>query len=62
MNNLCRHLSASLALFLCTLAGAETLEPEIESSPVAMIAFFVLFVGFCAGFAWMVWRKKDNKE
>jgi len=44
------------------LVGAETLEPVIESSPIATIAFLVLFVGFCAGFAWMVWRKKEKKN
>jgi hypothetical protein len=22
----------------------------------------VLFVGFCIGFAWMVWRKKEDKK
>jgi preprotein translocase subunit SecG len=24
--------------------------------------FVVLFVGFCVVFAWMVWRKKDDKK
>jgi hypothetical protein len=56
------YLSTLLALFVCTSVRAETLEPKIESSPVAMIVFFVIFVGFCAGFAWMVWRKKDKKS
>jgi len=56
------YLSTLLALFFCTSVGAETLEPVIESSPIATIAFLVLFVGFCAGFAWMVWRKKDKKN
>jgi len=56
------YLSTLPALFLCTSVGAETLEPKIESSPVAMIVFFVIFVGFCAGFAWMVWRKKEKKN
>lgn len=57
-----KYLFGSPVSLLCTSLRAETLEPAIESSPVAMIAFIVLFVGFCAGFAWMVWRNKDKKK
>jgi hypothetical protein len=57
-----KYLSASIAMLLCTSVRAESLEPAIESSPIATIAFIVLFVGFCAGFAWMVWRNRDKKK
>ena len=59
MNN---FASACIASLLCATAHAEALEPPVESSPIATIAFIVLFVGFCVGFAWMVWRNKDKKE
>jgi hypothetical protein len=56
-----RYLFGCIASLLGASVRAETLEPAIESSPIATIAFIVLFVGFCAGFAWMVWRKKDKE-
>ena len=57
-----KYASACMAFLLCATAHAEALEPPIESSPLATIAFIVLFVGFCVGFAWMVWRNKGKKK
>ena len=57
-----RHVFGSIALSFAAQVRAETLEPAIESSPIATVAFIVVFVGFCAGFAWMVWRNRDNKK
>jgi len=41
-------------------AHAQTPEPPVQSNTLATIIFLVLFVGFCAGFVWMVWRNKDK--
>ena len=34
----------------------------MESSPIATIVFIALFVAFCVGFAWLVWRNKGDKK
>lgn len=62
-----RFLSGCIPALVCLSAHAEIPpEPPIESNPVGLIIFGVLFVGFCVGFMWMVWRKakgsKDKKE
>jgi hypothetical protein len=58
-----RFLPGLLALPLSAFALNEPPpEPPLESNPVGTIIFVVLFVGFCAGFAWMVWRNKGKKE
>ena len=57
-----RFLAALIALLPLAPALAQAPEPPVESHPIGTIVFIVLFVGFCVGFAWMVWRNKDNKE
>ena len=58
-----RFLVALLALPLAALAQSQAApEPPLEAHPVGTIVFVVLFVGFCVGFAWMVWRKKEDKK
>jgi hypothetical protein len=56
-----RFLPGFIALSLLLPAHAQTPEPPVESNTLSTIIFLVLFVGFCAGFVWMVWRNK-NKE
>ncbi len=49
-----------IALLMFASAHAQTPEPPVQSNTLATIIFLVLFVGFCAGFVWMVWRNKDK--
>jgi len=64
-----RFLSGlSLLLFYCS-AHAQTAAadvPDEPTNPIGLIIFGVLFVGFCAGFVWMVYsadkKKKAKKE
>ena len=56
-----RFLAGSIASHLLASARAQAPEPAVEPNTLATVAFLVLFVGFCVGFAWMVWRKKDKK-
>ena len=55
-----RFLAGSISSFLFASAQAQAPEPAGESNTLATVVFLVLFVGFCVGFAWMVWRKKDK--
>ena len=55
-----RFLPGFIAFSLLLPAHAQTPEPPVESNTVGTIIFLVLFVGFCAGFVWMVWRNKDK--
>lgn len=57
-----RYLFGSIPFLLCTSVRAEAVEPAIEPHPLATIVFIVLFVGFCVGFAWMVWRNRDKEK
>jgi len=58
-----RLLAGLYALPLSVLAQSQTApEPQIEPHPIGTLVFVVLFVGFCAVFAWMVWRNKGKKE
>lgn len=56
-----RLLAGSIATFLFASAHAQAPEPAVEPNTLGMAVFLVLFVGFCLGFVWMVWRKKDKK-
>jgi hypothetical protein len=56
-----RFLTGSIACFLLGSAHAQAPEPAVEPNTLATSIFLVLFVGFCVGFVWMVWRKKDKK-
>ncbi|TMH49351.1 MAG: hypothetical protein E6H50_08865 [Betaproteobacteria bacterium] len=55
-------LAVSIASFLSASAHAQAPEPAVEPNTLATAIFLVLFVGFCAGFVWMVWRNKDKKK
>jgi threonine/homoserine/homoserine lactone efflux protein len=59
-----RILSAwiTFALALSAHAQSPVVEPPPEFNAVGTIIFGVLFVGFCVGFMWMVWRKDKNKK
>jgi len=57
-----RFLAGSISSFLFASAHAQAPEPAAESNTLATVVFLVLFVGFCLGFAWMVWRKKDKEK
>lgn len=54
------RLLSGTALFLWlsyALAQSGTApEPPPESHPIALIVFGVLFVGFCVGIVWLIWR------
>jgi hypothetical protein len=58
-----RFLSGVLALLPLTAAAIEAqAEPPVEAHPIGTLVFVVLFVGFCVVFAWMVWKKKEDKK
>ncbi len=57
-----RLLAGSIAAFLFASTRAQAPEPAVEPNTLATVIFLVLFVGFCAGFVWMVWRNKDKKK
>ena len=57
-----RFLAGAIASFLFASAYAQTPEPAVEPNTLATAIFLVLFVGFCVGFAWMVWRNKDKDK
>ncbi len=56
-----KFLTGSITSFLFASAHAQAPEPAVEPNTLATAIFLVLFVGFCAGFVWMVWRNKDKK-
>lgn len=57
-----KRLLPGFLAFLSASALAQEPEPPLESHPIGMIVFVVLFVGFCVVFAWMVWRNKDKEK
>ena len=58
-----RFLSGVLALLPLTAAAIDAQpEPPVEAHPIGTLIFVVLFVGFCVVFAWMVWKKKEDKK
>ena len=57
-----RFLAGSIASFPFASALAQAPEPAVEPNTLATAIFLVLFVGFCVGFAWMVWRNRDKKK
>lgn len=63
-----RFLSGlSLFLFCCSVyaqTAAANAPEEPVASPMGLIIFGVLFVGFCVGFIWMVYSadKKKTKQ
>jgi hypothetical protein len=57
-----RILPGLIALLPLAAFADAPAEPPLEPHPMATIVFIVLFVGFCVVFAWMVWRKKEDKK
>ena len=58
-----RFLSGVIALLPVAAAAMDAApEPPVEAHPIGTLVFIVLFVGFCVVFAWMVWRKKEDKK
>ena len=57
-----RFLPGFIAFSLLLPAHAQAPEPPAEFNTLGTIIFVVLFVGFCAGFTWMVWRNKDKEK
>ena len=58
-----RILSTWIALSpLSAHAQTPAVEPSVDFNPVGTIIFGVLFVGFCIGFVWMVWRNRDKDK
>jgi len=51
-------LSAGSA-FAQTSSAAEA--PVETSGPLSAIVFGILFVGFCVGVVWMMWRSEKKK-
>jgi hypothetical protein len=47
---------------VCAHAQTQALEPAAEFNTLGTIIFGVLFVGFCIGFVWMVWRNRDKEK
>ena len=62
-----RFLSGlSLFLFYCSAyaeIAATKVQDEATASPIVVIVFGILFVGFCVGFTWMVYSgSKKSKQ
>lgn len=58
-----RFFTASIASLLSAAAHAQaTPEPAVEPNTLATIIFLGVFVAFCVGFVWMVWRNKDREK
>ena len=57
-----RFLAGATVFFMFASARAQAPEPAVEPNTLATAIFLVLFVGFCVGFAWMVWRNKDKDK
>ena len=57
-----RFLAGSIASLLFSSAHALAPEPVVEPNTLATVIFLGVFVAFCIGFIWMVWRNKDGKK
>ena len=58
-----RFLSGVIAMLPVAAAAMDAPpEPPLEAHPIGTLVFVVLFVGFCVVFAWMVWKKKEDKK
>jgi hypothetical protein len=58
-----RFLAGLLTVPAAVFAQSQTApEPPVEAHPIGTLVFVALFVGFCVVFAWMVWRKKEDKK
>lgn len=57
----------TLFLFYCSAqaelaAAANAPENEATASPLGVIIFGVIFVGFCVGFMWMIYANDKKKK
>jgi hydrogenase/urease accessory protein HupE len=58
-----RFFTASIASLLSAAAHAQAApEPAVEPNTLATVIFLGVFVVFCIGFAWMVWRNKGGEK
>jgi len=58
-----RFLSGAIAMLPVAASAMDAApEPPVEAHPIGTLVFIVLFVGFCVVFAWMVWKKKEDKK
>lgn len=59
-----KSLSTALALLVLPLAAlaVDAAEPPVESRPIGILVFVVLFVGGIAVFGWMIWRNEKKKS
>jgi hypothetical protein len=48
----------TLASLLAQAQNGAPPEPPVQSNPIATAIFGLLFIGFCVGFAVMVWRNQ----
>ena len=52
----------ALASLLAQAQNGAPPEPPVQSNPLATAIFALLFVGFCVGFAVMVWRNQRKSR
>ncbi len=59
---LARLLPAGVLMTLAAVAQAVTEpEPPLEQHPIGIAVFALLFVGFCVGMVWMIYRSNSKK-
>lgn len=59
---LARLLPASVLMALAAAAQAVTEpEPPVEQHPIGLAVFALLFIGFCVGMVWMIYRSNSKK-
>ncbi len=59
---LARLLPAGVLMTLAAVAQAVTeTEPPLEQHPIGIAVFALLFVGFCVGMVWMIYRSNSKK-
>ena len=55
------RIASSLLLLLCAgLAHAQEQEPPLEGNLTAVVVFAVLFVVFCVGLVWILWKHRKS--
>ena len=55
------RIASSLLLLLCAgLAHAQEQEPPLEGNLTAVVIFAVLFVVFCVGLVWFLWKQHKS--
>ncbi len=55
--------SIAAAVMLPLQAAADVAaEPPLETNTTGLVVFGVLFVGFCVGILWMMWKGGKKKQ